>query len=250
MKKILWFCIALGWCGTLYAQDSLKASIGKLTTELNVNPFQGDLSFNNAINQLKFRYFMADHLAMRIGFNADLIDKNNEIQDVYGASPVDTEFRQKSSTFGVNLGLEKHFAGSKRLSPYLGVEFLYVNKSSSQSRSELNSSGEIVETTIEGAWLETTTIRNEFGYWITETEANEVAYSKYGLNLLAGFDFYISKSFFFGYEFNFGFSRLGYKDINITTSEDDPSLETSDMKMTEFAFGANLLNGIRLGFVF
>lgn len=250
MKTIFFFCIVLCWYSTVYAQDSLKANQGKFTTELNVNPFQGELSLNNSINQLKFRYFTKNNFAFRVGLNADFINNNSEVEDVYGTKPIDTKFRQKSTTIGLNLGFEKHLKGSKRLSPYFGADVVYINKSSSQFRSELNSSGEIDETTIEGAWLEEITYINEFGYRITETEAGEAGYSKYGLTLLGGFDFYIAENFYFGYEFTFGFSKLSYKDINIKTSFTDEELTPYDQNVTEFSVGASLLNGIRLGFVF
>jgi len=250
MKTIFLLCIVLCGYSTVYAQDSLKAYQGKFTTELNVNPFQGELSLNNSINQLKFRYFVAENMALRLGLNADVINKKSDAENVYGTNPYSIEASQKSTTLGINLGIEKHFSGTRRLSPYAGAEFLFVSKSSSQNNENRNSSGEIQETTIEGAWQEWEIIRNQYGDLISSMTFTERGYNQYSLNLVAGFDFYFAENFFFGYEFTFGFSQLRYKDIDITSSPESDNLDTSDVKETEFSLGANLLNGIRLGFVF
>lgn len=79
----------------------------------------------------------------------------------------------------------------------------------------------------------------------------ERGYHQGGLNLLAGFDYYIAKNFYFGYEMAWGYSTKKYKDVEVTykpVPEEDNPLGETDIK--EVKFGATLLNGIRLGFIF
>lgn len=115
-----------------FSQGTLKAVKGKYTTELNVNPFEGEVSFNNLLNQIKIRTFISDQYALRLAFNTDFIKNVNDAENVYGPAPYKSEQTQKSATIGVNFGIEKHFPGTQRLSPYIGAEVFYGNKSSSQ----------------------------------------------------------------------------------------------------------------------
>src|SRR4051812_17331228 len=94
-----------------YGQDSLKVSQGHFTTELNINPFKGDLSLNNALNQIKVRYFATNNLALRIGLNYNSKKSTEGTSSVYGTNPYNSKDVQKSTTIGLNFGVEKHFMG-------------------------------------------------------------------------------------------------------------------------------------------
>jgi hypothetical protein len=238
-KTVLVSLFLLAGIHFAFSQDTLKAVKGKYTTELNVNPFQGDVSFNNLINQIKIRTFISDQYALRLAFNTDFVKNTNDAENVYGPSPYKSEQTQKSTTIGVNFGIEKHFTGTQRLSPYIGAEIFYVNKSSSQHNNSENTSGETEEREIDGAWY-----ASQQGY-------TERGYNQGGLNLLAGFDYYIAKNFYFGYEMAWGYSSLKYKDIEVTYKpEPDEGNPLGDTDIKEVKFGAKLLNGIRLGFIF
>ncbi len=238
-KTVLASLLLLAAIQFAFSQDTLKAVKGKYTTELNVNPFEGEVSFNNLLNQIKIRTFISDQYALRLAFNTDFVKNINDAENVYGPSPYKSEQTQKSSTIGVNFGIEKHFAGTQRLSPYIGAEVFYGNKSSSQENRGKNASGELQEREIKGAW---------YG---SQQSYIERGYNQGGLNLLAGFDFYIAKNFYFGYEMAWGYSTLKYKDVEVTYKpmpDDGNPLGETDIK--EVKFGANLINGIRLGFIF
>ncbi len=234
----------------LYAQDSLKAVQGKFSTELNVNPFEGELSFNNAINQIKFRYFLSNQYALRLAINTDFKKNSNDEEMVYGTSPYNSEMTQKSGLIGINVGFEKHFTGTNRLSPYIGAEVFYADKSASQKdKASVNSQN--IEREIKGAWFGYHQIIDPWGDPVLVNNYSERGFSQFGLNLLAGFDFYIAKNFYFGYEMAFGYSSLKHKDIEVTiTPENDNDNLRPETDSKEMAFGAKLLNGIRLGFIF
>lgn len=93
------------------------------------------------------------------------------------------------------------------------------------------------------------------GAW--ELDANSGGYGErgffsYGVNLIGGFDFYIAKHLYLGYELTFGLSKVKYKDIDVKTRNGiitSPASST-DTNQTDFTLGANLLNGIRLGYAF
>jgi hypothetical protein len=262
MKKIALFvplclCTLLGAKAQdslqVKAQDSLqvvadddyfKARRGRLATELNVNPFQGSLSLNNAINQIKFRYFASDGLALRLAFTVTTLKNETGRSQPYGQNPINQQQTRQTTTAGVNLGLERHFRGTRRLSPYVGAEVTFTDKSSSDDIKT-----DFSETKVKGAW------QNTWGN--PGTDYTERGFVRYGFNVISGFDFYMARHFYLGYEFAFGLASTKYKDVDVNTiytSNPPPinpggsTLVKSDEK--SFTAGPVLLNGIRIGYVF
>lgn len=232
-------------------EESLKAEKKSWATELNVNPFQGEVSLNNSLNQIKLRKFINNSYALRLGLNANQNNLNQESGNPYGSNPTISKNERKSTTIGLNLGIEKHFTGTRRLSPYIGLDLALADKSSKQEITSGNSTA-----TIKGAWQNPTYTMvynpSTGGYTMVlqNVSPTEEAYTSYGLNITSGFDFYVSKNFFLGYEFNFGFNSINYKDIKITqTGASTGSQPYNEQKNNAFKFGPNLINGIRLGYV-
>lgn len=247
MKKTL--LIMAGIFATLgsYAQTtkvdtekSLKPNAKNLTTELNVNPFNGQINLNNSLNQIKFRYFASPTVALRLGFNISRIDSVNSVNNPYGTNSNFYNDEKKSTTIGVNLGIEKHFTGTKRLSPYIGADVSITERSSSEDISNNQST-----TTVTNAWYYTYISNNT-----TVTQIQQPGYTRYGLNLFTGFDFYIARHFFFGYEFNYNISKTKWKDISIVSTPSTGVNTGSSIKNTNTTFGPSLINGIRLGYSF
>jgi hypothetical protein len=231
----------------VYGQDSLKVTRGHVTTELNINPFQGELSLNNALNQIKVRCFVSDNTALRIGLSLSSRKSAVENSTVYGVNPNTQETDKKTSTIGLNFGFEKHFKGTKRLSPYIGTEFVIASKSSShtfKSTSQTNTPN-TTETKIKGAWQTTTYINGNYPIYAYE----ERAFFQYGMNLVGGFDFYVAKNFYIGYEIAFSLLKTKYKNIDITTKPSS-GMASPDSTQKDSSIGPNLINGIRVGFVF
>ncbi|AFD05602.1 hypothetical protein [Solitalea canadensis] len=252
MKKILLTLALFSGAFSVYAQtnevesideDILKPNKRSFSTELNVNPFNGDLKLNNAINQIKVRYFAQENLALRLGVTAnatgDLVDYNNP----YGTNSSFYKNERSSTTLGLNFGIEKHFKGTRRLSPYIGADLSLVNKSTKQT---ITNNGTTI--TRKGAWV---------SYYYPDNgsaqqQMTETGYTRYGLNLLAGFDFYIARHFYFGYEFNFGFNKTKNQQLEETqtgTGATNPQFKP-ETNSSYYSFGSNLQNGIRLGFIF
>jgi len=222
-------------------EKSLKPTTKSLTTELNVNPFNGKISLNNSLNQIKFRYFTSPTVALRLGFNISRIDSVNNSTNPYGTNSYFYNDEKKSTTVGVNLGIEKHFTGTRRLSPYIGADFSITDRSSSENIANNQST-----TTVTNAWYYTYYSNNT-----TITQIEQPGYTQYGLNLFTGFDFYIARHFFAGYEFDYNISKTTWKGASIiTTPSTGINTGNGTVKNTNTTFGPTLFNGIRVGYSF
>jgi len=249
MKKTL-FSIAFAVAAlSLRAQetDSLKTFKpvkGSFVTELNFNPFKGNLSLNNSLNQIKVRYFAENDLAVRLGFHVSSRDSVLNSGIPYGTQSTFTKSERKSTTFAVNLGFEKHFKGTSRLSPYLGADVVFSKRSSSQ---KLVNNQVTTETT--NAWTQEIYINQPPYYYIQQI--TEEAYSKYGITAVAGFDLYLARKFFLGYEFNFGYMKTDYKFPEVrVTGNNQPAQPVMEGTRQSSGFGTSLMNGIRVGYAF
>ncbi|MDB4920622.1 MAG: hypothetical protein JWQ54_2605 [Mucilaginibacter sp.] len=220
---------------------SLKPQAGNFSTELNFNPFNGQLKLNNSLNQVKVRYFVNSSVALRLGFNLSKKDSTSNFNNPYGVNSSFYNDSRHTTTYGVNFGFEKHLAGTRRLSPYIGADVYYAKKSSNQTIVNNQST-----TTVSGGWLSYSYNGNA-----TIQTVQENGYSRYGVNLISGFDFYIAPHFFFGYEFGFDLSKKNYDNVNVTvTGQGSGNNNNSNSTVSAFNFGTNLMNGIRLGYNF
>lgn len=248
MKKML-LTVALAMA-TLYtsAQESensdFKPTKGSFATELNFNPFRGNLSFSNVLNQIKGRYFLSPQLALRLGLNVNTLDSAQNYGNPYGTQASFSSDDRKSTSFGLNIGVEKHFKGTKRLSPYIGADLFWGTKSAKQEMSNNAST-----TTIKNGWLEVAYYQSGTGYYTT-SRIVEAAYTRFGLTVVAGFDFYMAKNFFLGYEFNLGYSKTDYKSPEVTITGQNTSIPNYYSNNSTGKFGTSLVNGIRIGYIF
>lgn len=232
-------------------QDTLKSFNNKWATELNFNPFNGNLSFNNAMGQIKLRHFNPDNSAFRFSVNLSFNQNNSNSKTVYGTNPYENEVLQKAFQIGFNVGKEKHFAGTKRLSPYIGWETGLGYKSTYQKTKT-----DTKTTEVKGAWITYNQVQNSQYQTSYYTSYGERGFWSIGANLVTGFDFYMSEKFYFGYELMFGLDYINYSDIDITEKYSSGSGSGSsgqnfpDLDEESWKFGPKLLNGIRIGFVF
>ena len=234
-------------------QDTLKTAPRGWTTELNVNLFQGQVSLNNAINQIKVRYFLNSQSALRLAFSFSNSNKEESSKNPYSTNPYDNTDQKKSNTFGINLGFEHHFTGTRRLSPYIGAEIAFGVKNSNETLKTKDG-----DTEVKGAWMIAQTYQyynngNPYNYIVNVP--TEKGYTSFGINLLTGFDYYVAKHLYVGYELLLGYSNLKYDDVEITvtpkagqTSTDNTTYPKLGEK--ESGFGAKIINGIRLGYTF
>ena len=225
-KVLLIAAIAAGvlTTSTANAQD-YKPAGGEKNIEVNFTPLGATPI---SINNLRLRYFSSSDMAFRVGFSVSS-SSTTSVTQVTVTNPNDTELESKTSTFGlqINPGIEKHFEGTDRLSPYVGAEINFGLVSTTTTNEQLNATNAIVEN-------ET---KNQAG-----TDGTTV-----GLNLLIGTDWYFSKHIYMGTEVGFGFSTTSNSDTE-STPPGGPT--TSTPNGSSFNLGPNFNSAIRLGFLF
>jgi len=238
-------CFLLFSSNSIKAQDTLKPLLKGWSTELNINPFDGSLSLNNANGQIKLRKFCQNDIAFRLAFTLSYKSDENKLENLYGTYPVNTNDKRQSFMVAVNLGAEKHFKTSPRLSPYVGWEIGIGYKS---SKEELKNNEDTE--TIKGAWQTYEVTYSGQNYYLTTNNVERGFWSA-GANLLTGFDFYMAKDFYFGYELGFGIEYIKYSTIEITKDEAFPVTQNyPDQDGKSWKIGPRLVNGIRIGYTF
>ena len=191
MKKITILIGALFMSTALVAQDVQKESsslesfneykqnTGMKSLELSFDPAAIFNSSNTgpafSLQNLgiKVRKFKSPASAFRIGFNLNFSNRSIITQQ-------DPVLKDKITTFGafIRPGIEKHFKGTDRLSPYIGMEFIVGFQTST-----------IVSEITDG--------ENKF-----KNPSTSDGFSL-GIGGLAGFDYYIARNLFLGLELNY-----------------------------------------------
>lgn len=236
MKKLIVAASMLAACFGAYAQD-YKPVAGDVTAELGL--FSGD--FVNLPNsgfgtpQLKFRYFLQDQMALRVGLN---ITKTTDTERIYEGAPGTGEgfARTSNSLVGLNLGVEKHFAGTERLSTYAGADLMV----------QFTGASEKWENTADGTNFadgENTTIKG--------TNADGNSSFGIGARIIAGADYYFVEKVYLGGEFGWGFTAVknGKVKSEVTSGGTTVSNETKSTGGS-FELAPNLTAGVRIGFRF
>ncbi len=230
---------------TTNAQDTIKPKLKGWSTELNINPFNGSLSLNNSNGQIKIRKFCANNVALRIAFNIGYKSTTSSNTYPYGNVPIDTKEKMHSLLLAINFGTEKHFNTNVRLSPYIGWEAGVGIKNSKHVLNEHSNTK-----TIEGAWQSVSLSNSSQGYYYTTNYA-ERGFLSFTANALTGFDFYMTKDFYCGYEFGFGIEYFKYSKITVTKDVAFPDQGTyPDQAASSWNIGPHLINGIRIGYTF
>jgi hypothetical protein len=226
MKKVLLTAAAVMTFGLMNAQEettsAYKPVTGTITTEVNLNGGLNNANFNLNTGALKFRYFLKDDMALRLGLG--LNSEKTETVDNSIPTNIETTIRKNSNTL-LNLGIEKHFAGSERLSTYAGADLLLAFRGASYEFKNNTTTTEV-----DGS-----------------NRAGETAGSSFGLGLFTGADYYITKKVYLGVEAGLNFTAGKDKDIT-TTSTGAPTVTTTGGKVSNFT--TDVVGGVRIGFQF
>jgi hypothetical protein len=213
-------------CATAFtvAQD-YKPTAGSVALEVNFTPLSAQPI---GLNYLKARFFIADDLVFRAGLD---IRMHNDKSEPQNATDPDVKDEKKMSytQFGIYPGIEKHFGASERLSPYIGAEVGFVTKG---SKFEYTDNEENTKVEVDGAWDDVGTNRG---------------FTSFGVNVLAGVDFYFVKKFYMGAELGFGVQSTSLKEVEATAGGET---EVIDDKESTMDVGFNFNPAIRLGFSF
>lgn len=224
MKKLFVLAGAVVLSSSLFAQKPTADNPFSLEGQLSYNT--SSLSFNAP--SLRMRYFIMDDLAARVSLSIN----NESTKDYYYELPDNaggegTEINKTSLTM-ISLGAEKHFAGTEKLSPYVGADLVFGMGNTSAKWDKFDGTG----------------------YNADFTAAAKAPISMFGINLVAGTDYYFAENFYVGLELGLGFQSVTEKAGefefttagNTTTSLSEPAKSSS--------FGNNFIGNARIGWRF
>lgn len=240
MKKLITLLSVIAFGFGANAQD-YKPAKGTITTELSlVGGFFGDFGLRQTTEvakpALKFRYFLKDDVALRLGFSAsrksskNTVDTTTETTGVASipTASIPTNFNSESF-FGINLGVEKHFKGSDRLSTYLGADLL-IGSSRNFDENTNSSNGN------------SNSLKND-----RTKDAN----FSFGIGFLTGADYYIAKKVYIGAELGLSMVTKSKKDeVDTTVVGAITTIKTTTFGDGDFNIDTQLNGGIRLGYQF
>ena len=225
MKKLAILVGAIALTGSTFAQKATTDSPFSLEGQLGFNA--STLSFNAPA--IRFRYFVADNIAARLTLG---IANSSETFNYYetentnaGASGTEVN---KDGGWNVAIGGEYHFAGTDRLSPYGGLDILVGGGKSTND------------------W----TNYDGLGYTADYTRAIEAKTSAFGVNLVAGADYYFAENFYLGMELGLGFMSETVKAGTDVTTTGGVSVTSTSNEEKYSGFGNNFIGNFRLGWRF
>lgn len=227
MKKLL-LVGALAAFGAMNAQEdrSFKPEAGDVTAEVGLSGGLGNTSvsladqgFGNGA-MLKGRYFTTDKYAFRavLFLGSDSVTEN----------PATNVTEKNTDTgFGIGFGMERHFTGTERLSPYVGGDVLL---------GFTNSKTEITNTTVANNT-------------VTQVQKGPNAF-RFGVRGVFGADYYFLRRVYLGVEGGLGLFYQSEGDTTLTTTSANTSTTTTVDGGSSFQVKPAVVGGLRLGFVF
>ncbi len=217
MKKVLLTAVAVFAFGFANAQESTsyKPTKGTVTTEVQLVGGLLNTDFDNSnFGGAKFRYFLKDDLAVRAGL---LLNNSKEVDNVNQTNTT-TDI---DNNFKFNAGIEKHFAGTERLSTYAGLDLSVGFGKESFEETDTNFS-----------------------------EVTEQKFSSFGFNIFSGADYYIAKKVFLGVEAGLQFSTNKAKDQTTTTTTGGTTVSVTVPGGKNNGLNTQVFGGVRIGYQF
>jgi hypothetical protein len=245
MKKTI---LSLALVATGIAAFAQKPVAGDKTAEFNLSFQTGTapVSYNLGSTslpgtpELRLRYFMADDMAIRVKLGLGMGTTTSEDVATIGGEEVTAETKTNTGfNIGIAPGIEKHFAGTTKLSPYVGAE-IPIGFGTGATTEISNSNDPSGSVTADGD-----AYKNETGSRL-----------RIGLNLVIGADYYIVDGLYLGLEGGLGIFNMtstGEGKETITTDADpaDPIVDENitGKSSTMALFGA-FSTGVRIVFKF
>lgn len=221
MKKTLFLVVAatLIAAGNTFAQ--YKPTAGSLSTEIQFNPFDQD-GHTFKLDGLKLRYFITDNDALRLKLGFSLGHNNLVYEDQSPEENMDMKWWKKDETnsttgnISLNLGYERHFNVSKRISVYVGASigfdrhFVSAEQEGSEVRRTTYGTWEVIRTSYSMEYTN--------GYFeVTESGVRDIqdrAYWAIDADLFTGIDFYVYKGLYVGAELGLNIHSIKYSEMS------------------------------------
>lgn len=231
MKKIILTIASAAMFIAAYAQ---KPIAGSKTAEVVLNFQTGTAPISYTLpGELRLRYFLSQTMAVRARLGMWMTSSTNKVQN--GAGDVTAEIKTNS---GFNLmlspGIEKHFAGTTRLSPYVGAQLMFsMGTGATTEVSNADNASPTPGQVVSGDSYKSTGSSN-LGI---------------GLGLLLGADYHLGQGIFVGGEMGLGLFNMTSVGEATQKVNGGPETKTSLGGSTFDLFGVTT-GGVRLGFVF
>lgn len=231
MKKALLIAFCAGMFMTTANAQPFKQTGGESNLQLLFSPFGNTpIDLNDGI---MFRKFNSDGTsAWRIGFsisNSSSTDVLVQAADTGDSAPLSsypltTDYGSYTVTTGVNPqadevsknfsftlrpGYEMHYPGTDRLSPYWGGELVFTKSSFTLETDNIREGNYSVTYNSDTGTVDVTVAAP----WTVHTITSKGGSTTFGINLIAGFDFYFTKNLSLGAELNFGWYSTSYSDV-------------------------------------
>ena len=215
----------------LFSFNSLnaqKAVAKDLTIEATLNLQVGGAPINFQVSEIRMRYFLTSKLALRSKFAFDFTSGTDHVYNPLDPNALPFTIESNSSNLNLGIGVEHHFIGTDKLSPYFGAEagFGISNKKTTGTN------------TYDGLTM------SEGGAFIAQTTG---AYSAY-VGLVFGADYYIVPSVYVGAEISYGFGYQGNGNRQIWNNYNQTTIVNTLGSGMGFGLGAN--PGVRIGLKF
>ena len=231
MKKVILSALAVVFAFNIASAQEEVVRVTTVTTTNYFKPNQGDVTadlglFGNGIftgqspvntfnGMLKGRLFLMDDLALRVSLSASQESKTN-------TQNADFTKKESKGGFGLFAGIEKHFDGTARLSPYIGAD-LGIGVGNETSITD-NKKDNNLDSSVKGPGT----------FYI-------------GGKILFGADYYIAQSLYVGAEAGLD---LGCNFKGRTTATVGGITTTSEPEGSVFNLGTGVYGGFKIGFVF
>lgn len=241
MKKTL---LSLAFVAMGVAAFAQKPAAGDKTAEFNLSFQTGTAPVSYGLGatalpgtpELRLRYFMADDMAIRVKLGLGSSSVTTKQVTGAGVTPAVTAEKEVNSGFGfaITPGIEKHFAGSDRLSPYVGAE-LPIGFGSGATTEISNSDNVGGAPTASGD-----SYKDESG-----------SQFNLGLRLVLGADYYVADGLYLGVEGGLGlFSLSSTGEGTTTTKTGGVEAKVTTPESSSFnLFGASA-GAVRIGYKF
>lgn len=216
MKKALvlfaaaWFCFA----GTDVSAQ--KQNGDEMNLELQFAPLGGNPI---GLNGLRLRKFTSETSAIRVNLfiggttTTDPTADAGDILFIIAGDEVTNGARlsdiNRTFDFSIRPGYEIHFDGTDRLSPYVGAEIDFGLGSMSTETERFSQIGAVEN--------EQVSVQDAVQWSHTESQS----YTRFGFNLVAGFDFYFVDNLYLGAELGFGWARTSWNDVEYSWDNDN-----------------------------
>ncbi|MBL0103873.1 MAG: hypothetical protein IPP51_09020 [Bacteroidetes bacterium] len=231
MKKIILSAALVAIAGFTYAQ---KPTAGAVTGEIQLNFQTGTSAVNVVSPDLKARYFLADDMALRLNLGVTSSSTSQDVTENPDGTGATGTVESSTSGFSIGVGIEKHFAGTERLSPYIGAGIGYSSSSSSDTWTNASVDQYGVASYVDGY----------------SVSADGGSVGTFSIRLLAGADYYFVNNVYMGVEVGWGFSSSSEGDSKATVTSGGTSTTVTSKGGSSSSLSVSTNPGLRLGFRF